>query len=209
MDEFILFDDVQYTRRDWRNRNRIKTPRGAQWLSIPVKVAGRYLQTIRDTEIDAAGWPRAHWTAIAQNYAAAPAFRQHGPFLEELYRGTTATRLSDVNERFLRAICGLLGIETAITRSMDYELVAGKTERLIHLCRQSGASEYVSGPSARRYLDVGAFSEAGIAVRFIDYDGYPEYPQLHGAFDHHVSIIDLILNLGPAATAHMKSFARR
>ena len=115
--------------------------------------------------------------------------------------------LSEVNHRCLTEICALLGISTRLSWSMDYEVNDGQTERLVHLCRQAGATEYLSGPSARAYIDTTAFARAGIAVRFMDYSGYPEYPQLHGTFDHHVSIVDLIFNTGPAATQYMKSFA--
>lgn len=85
VDEFILYDDMQYTRRDWRNRNQIKTPQGVQWLTVPVRVKGKYEQKIRDTEIDGSDWAVAHWKALVQNYARAPHFAEIAAWLEPLY----------------------------------------------------------------------------------------------------------------------------
>lgn len=208
VDEFILFDDAQYTRRDWRNRNRIKTPRGPLWVSIPVKVSGRYYQLVRETEIASADWGRIHWATITCNYARAPYFSAYSDLFKELYLNSNNTRLSEINHRFLVAICGVLGIKTRLSWSMDYESVEGQNEKLIHFCHQLNGNEYLSGPSARIYIDPAKFERAGISLRYMDYDGYPEYPQLYGAFEHHVSIIDLLFNVGPAATQYMKSFAR-
>jgi hypothetical protein len=206
VDEFILFDDMQYTRRDWRNRNKIKTPRGAEWLTIPVESKGEYYQKIRETRISDRSWNMAHWKSIEHNYAKAPCFREFRGFFEGLYLGTTETMLSSVNFRFLEAICRLLGIQTKISWSMDYRLVEGKTERLVDLCRQVGAKEYLSGPSAMDYIEEASFVQAGIALRFMDYSGYPEYEQRFPPFDHQVSIIDLILNTGQNARRFMRSF---
>ena len=111
-----------------------------------------------------------------------------------------------INYRFISAVCNLLGIRTRITWSMDYPLVEGKTERLVHLCRQAGASEYISGPSARDYIDASLFARENIALRFFDYTQYPEYHQLFPPFTHQVSIVDLLLNEGPQARRYMKSF---
>lgn len=207
VDEFILLDNVQYTRRDWRNRNLVKTPRGPVWLTIPVAVKGRYHQKICETVIDDPGWRRRHWKTLAHHYAAARRFREYREVFERLYLGTEERFLSRVNHRFMTAICGLLGIRTRISWSMDYRLVGGRTERLVELCRQAGASEYVSGPTAKGYLDERAFGEAGIAVRYMDYSGYPEYEQVHPPFNHRVSVVDLIFNTGPEAPRYLLSFA--
>ncbi len=206
VDEFILFDDMQYTRRDWRNRNKIKTPNGPAWLTIPVQVKGKFLQKIRDTVISDRDWNRKHWKTIVHHYSRAKHFQQYNELFEELYLGSTQTYLSQINYRFLTAICHLLGIDTRISWSMDYRLVEGKTERLVDLCQQAGATEYVSGPTAKGYIDEHLFAEARIAVSYIDYSGYPEYDQLFPPFEHHISIVDLILNTGPDAPKYMKSF---
>jgi hypothetical protein len=206
VDEFILFDDMQYTRRDWRNRNRIKTQNGVKWLTIPVKAKGKYHQRIRETTISDQRWNLRHWQTIVHGYSKARHFETYKDQFEELYLKSTEEYLSQINYRFLTGICQILGIDTRLSWSMDYDLIEGRTERLVHLCEQAGASEYVSGPSARGYLDEDLFAAAGIAVSYIDYSGYVEYEQLFPPFEHHVSIIDLILNVGPDAAKYLMSF---
>ncbi len=206
VDEFILFDHMQYTRRDWRNRNKIKTPTGTIWLTIPVVAKGRYLQKISETEISNPEWNQAHWKTIVHNYARARCFGTYRDVLEQLYLGSTETFLSQVNYRFIAAICDLLGIRTKLSRSVDYELTEGKTRRLVELCRQAGAAEYISGPSAKGYLEEELFEQAGIKLTYMDYSGYPEYHQLFPPFDHFVSILDLLFNEGAEAKRYMKSF---
>ena len=207
VDEFILFDDVQFTRRDWRNRNLIKTPRGLEWLTIPVAAKGQYHQKICDTQISEPGWGATHWRTIEHNYARAPYFELYRPLLEPLYAEGEPS-LSAVNRRFIGAICGILGITTRISWSMDYRpLKEGRTERLVDLCKRAGATEYLSGPSARDYIEPALFEAAGIGLRFYDYAGYPEYPQRFGKFEHGVSVLDLLFNTGPQAPRYMKSFA--
>jgi hypothetical protein len=208
VDEFILYDDVQYTRRDWRNRNRIKTPRGLEWLTVPVQVKGRYLQAVSETRIDGTSWARAHWEALRHNYARAAHFAWMAPILGPFYQEARHGLLSDLNRDLIQLVCGLLGIRTAITRSSDYALAEGRTDRLAGLCAQAGASEYVSGPSAKAYLDEGAFAARGVAVRWFDYDGYPQYPQLWGDFAHNVSILDLLFNCGEESPRYMR-YVRR
>jgi hypothetical protein len=205
-DEFILFDDVQYTRRDWRNRNIIKSPSGLLWLTIPVEVKGRYSQAIKDTIVSDRQWNKSHWKTIVHCYSKAPCFEQNKETLEELYLGTNETHLSLINYRFLTAINRLLGITTPITWSMDYKLKGDRTERLLGLCEQAGATEYLSGPTAKAYLDEEQFMRRGITVKYMDYSAYPEYRQLYSAFEPKVSILDLILNEGPRAFKFMKSF---
>jgi hypothetical protein len=208
VDEFILYDDMQFTRRDWRNRNLIKTPRGLEWLTIPVSVKGRYLQKICDTRISDAGWSARHWSTLVHNYAKAPYFSHYHAQLEPLYLENTDLQLSRVNHRFIGAICGILGIGTRLSWSMDYRpLKAGKTERLVDLCQRAGATHYLSGPAAREYLEPGLFEHAGIALGFFDYSGYPEYPQRFGRFEHGVTVLDLLFNVGPDAPRFMKTFA--
>jgi WbqC-like protein family len=173
-DEFILYDDVQYTRRDWRNRNQIKTPNGVQWLTVPVKVKGKYLQTIRETEIDGTDWANLHWRSLRQNYAKAPYFSLYAPELEALYLTNAYRQLSELNRALLQWINQQLGICTRISSSTDYRLEGGRTERLLQLCLQAGASEYLSGPAARSYLDEDMFAKANVSVRWFEYPSYPE-----------------------------------
>jgi hypothetical protein len=206
VDEFILLDEVQYTRRDWRNRNRIKTATGPMWLTVPVATTGQYLEPINRIAIADAGWASRHWRTIATSYARAPYFERYAAALEDLYLGCRASLLSLVNHRFLTAISDWLGIRTKISWSSDYEVVPGRTERLVSLCRQAGARVYVTGPSAAAYLDERLFEDANVKVMYFDYSGYPEYGQLYPPFEHRVSVVDLLLNQGPEARRYMLTF---
>lgn len=204
VDEFILYDDMQFTRRDWRNRNQIKTPQGAQWLTVPVKVKGKYHQTIRETEIEGAQWARDHWKALSQNYRRAACFKEIADWLEPLYLAEPPTHLSQVNRRFIEAICEYLGIRTTISNSWDYPLSDGKSERLADLCASACGREYISGPAARDYIDEAVFAQRGIKLTWFDYAGYPEYPQLWGEFIHGVTILDLLFNCGKDAHRYVR-----
>jgi hypothetical protein len=208
VDEFILFDDMQYTRRDWRNRNLIKTRPGLKWLTIPVAVKGNFFQKIKDTRVSDPGWGRTHWESIVHNYSKANHFAAFREVFESLYLGSQESFLSQINYAFLTAICKILGIETRITWCDDYESVEGKTERLVSICKQAGATTYISGPAARDYIDEGLFNYADISLEYMDYSAYPEYRQLFPPFEHGVSVIDLIFNEGPDAPKFMKSFSR-
>jgi hypothetical protein len=204
VDEFILYDDMQYTRRDWRNRNQIKTPQGVQWLTVPVVAKGRYHQKIRETEIDGSAWAISHWKSLCQNYRRAAFFTEIAGWLEPLYLGEAFTHLSGLNRMFIEAVCEYLDIETVISNSWDYDLVDGKTERLASLCVQAGGTEYISGPAAREYVDERIFADMGVGLTWFDYSGYPEYPQLWGEFTHGVTILDLLFNCGKEANKYMK-----
>jgi WbqC-like protein family len=206
VDEFIIMDNIQYTRRDWRNRNKIKTPIGPIWLTIPVVSKGRYYQRISETIIEDQSWHWNHWKTIAHNYTRAKYFKAYRELFQELYFASDERLLSQVNYRFLVAICRILGINTKLSWAADSPNIQGKTERLVHLCKQAGATTYISGPSAEGYLNEGIFAAQGISVKYMDYSGYEEYDQLSPPFEHAVSIIDLIFNMGPKAQKYMKSF---
>jgi hypothetical protein len=206
VDELILYDDRQYTRRDWRNRNLIKTDRGLRWLTIPVRTKGRYEQRIDETTISDPTWSGRHWKTLEHAYSGAPHFRTYRDAVGELYADSGEERLSDVNRRFLESISRLLDIQTKFTWCTDYPAEGERTARLVNLCRQAGGSEYLSGPAGRAYIDEGQFQAAGIELTYMDYSGYPQYPQLHGSFEHGVSIVDLLFNAGPDAWRFMKSF---
>lgn len=204
VDEFILYDDMQYTRRDWRNRNQIKTPNGVQWLSISVDCKGKYHQKIRDTLILSENWGELHWKTIKANYSRSPHFKELSICLEPLYRDSTYTSISDVNRAFIEVICDYLSIKTKISNSWDYQLVDGQTERLASLCSQAGGSDYISGPAAKNYIDDSIFHSSGIRLHWFDYSGYCEYPQLWGEFTHGVSILDLLFNCGKESPCYMR-----
>ena len=206
MDEFILLDDVQYTRRDWRNRNQIKTPQGRMWLTIPVQVKGKREQLINETAIVQESWSDKHWEALCRNYAQAPCFEALREEICTLYRKCREDRLlSDVNHRFLVAICGMLGIATHISWSTDWPHGDDKVGRLVDLCEAVGGDVYVSGPSAQDYMDENQFNQRGIQVEYADYSGFPEYTQLFPPFVHEVSILDLLFNTGKDARHFLES----
>ncbi len=197
VDEFIFYDDVQYTRGAWRNRNRIKTARGPSWLTIPVGPDENRL--ICDVRLPATSWQAKHWQRLLSAYEQAPFFAQLRPLLEEIYQGQQWRLLSDWNQHLIRAVAGVLGIRTRFRDSREFTLTGRKQERLVGLLRQSGCDVYVSGPAARDYIDRQRFADAGIEVIWKDYDGYPEYPQFHPPFLHQVTVLDLLVHTGPQA----------
>lgn len=209
VDEFILLDEVQYTRRDWRNRNRIKFGNKAQWLTIPVEVKGRYHQRIDETRIADLAWAERHWKTLQHGYRRAANFAEVEERISPLYMERSYELLSDVNRTFLEAIAAWLGITTRITWSTEYAVGGARGELILALCRAAGANVYVSGAAARAYLDVALFAEHGIAVEWADYSDYPEYPQFGVGFDHHVSILDLLFHAGAEAPRYMRSFDAR
>ncbi|MDH4562758.1 WbqC family protein [Pseudomonas sp. BN411] len=205
VDEFILYDDMQYTKNDWRNRNKIKTPKGLEWLTIPV---GQNIERkIREVNISDSRWQQKHWRTLEANYRRAKYFEDVETWLRPLYESYSHENLSSLNRIFIEAICLYLGISTKISNSWDYGLSDGKTERLADLCLQAGGYEYISGPAAKDYIDEGVLNERGIKLTWFDYAGYPEYPQLWTEFNHGVSILDLIFNCGKESPRYMRYVA--
>ena len=203
VDEFILYDDMQYTKRDWRNRNQIKTPDSVVWLSVPVKVKGKYEQTIRETEIDGQQWRAQHLRSFEFNYRKAKHYDEIMALIAPLY-AQEYSHISVLNRAFIEAICGYLGITTKISNSWDYPLSDGKSERLADLCVSAGGNEYISGPAAKDYIEEDVFKARNLTLTWFEYAGYPEYPQLWGEFVHGVSILDLLFNCGKEAPQFMK-----
>jgi hypothetical protein len=205
VDEFILYDDAQFTKNDWRNRNKIRTPEGTAWLTIPVDTSGKFGQAIKDTKVASTSWHQDHWKTIRQNYHGARYFRDYEETFARLYHEAGQLRyLSEINHLFLIEMNRLLGIQTPLRWSMDFKLPEGKSERLVYLCRELNATEYLSGPAAKSYLDVSRFRDQGIQVRWANYDDYPKYTQCFDGFEHHVSAVDLLLNVGPQVIEFMK-----
>lgn len=206
VDEFIILDEVQFTKNDWRNRNKIKTQSNVEWLSIPVRHYSMD-QLIRETRVADQRWAKKHWQTIVTNYAKAPHFKTLAPKIEKLYSEAAAMEcLSEINYLFIEFVLRFLECKTLITNSTDYRLEGGRVERLVNLCLQAHATSYLSGPSAKNYLNEGAFNAAGISVKWMDYGGYREYPQLFPPFEHSVTILDMLLNVGPEVHSFMKSF---
>ena len=204
VDEFILYDDAQYTRRDWRNRNKLKTPQGLKWLTIPVDVKGKYFQKINETKISDKGWGVKHWQQIKQNYAKAKNFKKYKDIFEELYLSCKEEYLSEINHKFIITINQILGIKTKIRFSSEFKIYGDQTEKLINICKQCNATIYISGPAAKSYFDKQLANKEKIQVKWMNYENYKEYEQLHPPFEHGVTILDLILNAD--ATKFMKSF---
>lgn len=203
-DVFVFLDCVQYTRRDWRNRNIIKTSKGPLWLSIPVEVKGKYLQKIQETSIASENWAEKHLDSLIHHYKAARFFQEYRPFLEEIYQQAAKMQLlSEINHLFISRICQLLGIDTTLRWSKDLAPADGKTERLVDICRKLEATEYISGPSAKAYLKQELFDAHAIEVTWYDYLHYRQYEQIHPPFLHQVSVLDLILNTGHDAVNYM------
>lgn len=202
VDEFIIYDDMQFTKNDWRNRNKIKTPKGVEWISVPV---GQNIdRTIREVEITDIRWQIKHWKTLSANYRGAPHYKSISEILEPVYLTKQHQNLSLLNKELIEVVCRYLNIGTVLKNSWDYTLVAGKTERLVDLCLKAQATTYVSGPAAKDYLDVRMFEDKGMSVCWYDYSGYPDYPQLWGPFEHGVSILDLLFNCGPDSRKYMK-----
>ena len=200
-DVFVLYDDVQYTRRDWRNRNHIKTAHGLQWLTIPVQVKGKFNQRIDETLVKDGHWAAEHWKTIRYHYTGTAYFSEYAEAFADLYeQAAEKTHLSKINYLFLNNMCEILGITTPIFWSHQFDLPAERQERLVEICRALDANQYLSGPSAKSYLNDDYFAEQGISVSYSDYSNYPEYTQLYPPFEHYVSIIDLIFNEGPNAS---------
>lgn len=208
VDEFILYDDMQYTKRDWRNRNKIVTGNGLFWLSIPVVTKGKFYQRINETKVSDHKWADSHWKAIQCNYARSRYFYMYEERIRGIYEKCRNEEfLSKINYCFLKEICDIIGIATDITWSTDYfSAGGGRTERLVRLVKSAGGNYYLSGPAAKDYIEAEIFEEAGITLDWMDYSGYPEYTQLSDTFEHGVSILDLIFNEGPDAEKYMKSF---
>jgi hypothetical protein len=205
-DVFVVYDHVQYTKNDWRNRNRIKTANGIIWLTIPVLQISLQ-QKINETRIIQKNWNEKHWKALALSYAKAPFFKQYKDIFEETYTSIETDNLSEVNQIFINLICKILRIDTPIIRSTDLDISEpDRVKRLVNICRQLEADEYISGPSAKNYLDESLFHEANMTVKWIDNSGYEPYKQLYEPFEHAVSVVDLIFNEGESATTYMKSF---
>lgn len=194
-DVFVYYDDVQYDKHGWRNRNRIKSAAGPIWMTIPVLNTGRHEQKIGAVEIDnRSPWARKHVTAIAQNYAKAPYMPRYLPQLEALLkRGWDS--LLELDIATVRLICDWIGIDRQIERASMLGIDGEQSRRLLNICRHFGADRYLSGDSAQNYLDMELFAREGVQVEWQSYR-HPTYRQLHGEFASHLSIIDLVMNVG-------------
>jgi len=206
VDEFILYDDVQYTKNDWRNRNQIKTPQGRQWITIPVLMSGKFGQRIDETQVANAQWASKHFKSLEQSYGRCDFFALYRDELAALYDAAkTEPMLSQINHRFITTICRWLDIKTPITWSTDYDLpeALDKNDRLLLLLQKAKARTYISGPSGQNYIDEKSFTDAGITLRYAAYR-YPAYPQPYPPFEHGVTVLDLLFNTGKNAQRYLE-----
>jgi hypothetical protein len=199
-DVFVHYDDVQFDKHGWRNRNRVKGPRGAVWLTVPVRHSGRTGQAVLDVEIDdRQNWRRKHLSTVDQFYARAPYIEAVLPRLRDLL-DRPWRRLVDLDLAIIDWLARELGIEKPQHRASELGIGGDRNLRLLNLCRHFGATRYLSGDAARDYLNVPQFLAAGVEVMWHDYV-HPSYAQQHDAFVSHLSVLDLILNMGPDSLA--------
>lgn len=196
VDVFVVYDDAQYTRRDWRNRNLIKSPDGLKWLTIPVEVKGKFHQKIIETQISNTNWPLDHLKTLKHFYSKALHYKEVKSLIEEWYLSVPATNLSEVNCHFIKRICSYYNINTEIVSSNTLTFEGDKTTKLVNICMQLNATDYFTGPSAKSYLDEVQFSTNGINVHYFNYEGYQTYNQLYPPFMHEVTILDMMFNIG-------------
>lgn len=204
VDCFVIYDTMQFTKRDWRNRNYIKTNEGLKLLSIPVLVKGKFYQKINETQIANPNWYKEHWEIIAYHYKKRPFFKEISPLVKEWYFGATSIFLTEINVHFLKNISKFLDIKTEFVDSREFKYVEDRNQRLVDIVTTLGGNKYYSGPAAKSYIDLSIFNKSGIEVEFLTYDNYPNYDQQGTQFEHGVSIIDLIFNVGIDAKKYLK-----
>jgi hypothetical protein len=202
VDLFVFYDDVQYTKNDWRNRNRIKTRNGPMWLTIPT---GTNLERlVCDVRLSDTHWATKHWKSLCQSYSGTSHFKRYETFLKEIYLEMRWETLSELNQYLIKTIArDFLGIQTVFADSRKYPTQGKKLDRLMELIVKLDAQVYVSGPSAKSYISAERFDEIGVELVYKSYDGYPEYPQRYPPFDHAVSILDMLFNVGSDAPIYI------
>jgi hypothetical protein len=196
-DVFVFYDDVKFTKNDWRNRNQIKGPKGLRWITIPC--GHDYNRLIYEVELMDASWQRLHWEIIKLYYRKAPFYKDYFDFFEDFYLNRIWQNLSSLNQYLIKDVCNMLEIKTKFEDSRDYFLNGSKSDRLLNLLNKMNTTTYITGPSAKNYLNEHDFNKSGITIEWINYEGYPQYPQLFPPFIHKVSIIDLLFNTGKEA----------
>lgn len=201
-DEFVFYDNVQFTKNDWRNRNQIKTAQGVQWITVPVGADLNRL--VCDVEIKEHAWQTKHYKTLVANYGKCPYFESYVDFLKQIYLEREWWNLSELNQYLIRTISKeFLRIDTVFRDARDFAAEGQKQDRLLDILAKTGATRYLSGPAAKDYIDPQRFEDAGIELIWKDYSGYPEYQQRHPPFEHGVCILDLLFNVGPDAPWYM------
>lgn len=203
VDTFVFLEDVQYTEHDWRNRNKIMTDQQTKWITVPVKNAGRFCQLICETELDnRTNWQRKHLHSFQTYYARAPYFKQYRYLIEDLYLQRRWTRLSELNIYATQMLARVLEIRTRFVNSCDLSATGVKDDRIIEICKELGATHYLSGPAAQNYIHPEKFTAHNIQLEYIQYQ-YPGYSQVYQPFSHQVTVLDLIFNCGPRSAFYI------
>ncbi|MCL2539189.1 MAG: WbqC family protein [Oscillospiraceae bacterium] len=204
VDVFVFYDDVQFTKRDWRNRNRIPTANGEIWLTVPVLTGGKRAQLICETAIDAdANWQQKHYKTLTLNYAKAPFLDSFNQLLQDFYLDNRWENLSEMNIYMTKYICEILGIKTEFVNAKDLNAAGSKDgEKVIKICKTLGCERFINGPSSRAFMDEEKFRTAGVKLEYMKYE-YPEYSQLYPPFNHQVSVLDLLFMTGPDAPRYI------
>lgn len=196
-DIFVLLDNVQYTKNSFINRNRIKTPQGELWLTVPVRVKGRFGQLIKDVEIDnTANWRKKHLGTLEANYKKAKFFEQIFSSLKAAYYADNYGNLCEFNIRLLKLILSILKLEKRLVRASELDVGGESTQLLISIVKEVGGNVYLSGFGGAKYQEEELFKKAGITLAFYDFK-HPVYPQLWSDFIPNLSVIDLLFNAGP------------
>jgi len=200
VDIFVFYDDVQYTTKDWRNRNKVKTKDGVKWLTVPVIKKGLRHQLISEAQIDnTTNWQSKHYKTLISSYSKAPYLKDYEYLLEEIYFKKKWSKLSDFDIFSTVLISEALGIKMEWCKSSDLHETGSKTgEKVLKICQRLGCNHFINGPSSQEYMNENLFSESNVLLSYINYN-YIEYAQLHGPFTHHVSILDLLFNCGSRA----------
>lgn len=202
VDHFVFLDTAQFTVRDWRNRNQIKTPEGKLWLTVPTN--GSQNMKINEVKIDnSTSWAEDHFHTLERNYCRTPFFAEFKEFLQKVYLENSWEYLSDLNQYLIVEISRFLGIDTEFHLSTEFILLPGKNEKIISIVHQLAGTEYLSGPSAKSYIDHDLFAINDIKVSFMDYSQYTVYKQPWGDFVHDVSILDLLFYGGKEKAANL------
>lgn len=204
VDVFVFFEDVDFTKRDWRTRNKIKTPNGDIWLTVPVKKAPRGTKIFEIEISQENDWQEKHYQTISQYYKKAPYFKEYKWILDKLYKEIKWNNLSEFNIYTTKLLSEILGIKTEFVNSKDLETNGMKDDKLIEICKKVGGNFYLSGPAAKDYIENEKFKKEGIGLAYITYD-YPEYEQLTGEFNHYLSVLDVMFNCGEKAKDYIFS----
>lgn len=196
IDYLVMYDDVQYTKRDWRNRNYLIGNNGPELLTIPVITKGKFSQKINETKISDHNWNKKHWKFIYLNYKKSKYFYKYSDIFEDLFMSIDTELLSEINITFIKKIVELLNINIKILKSSDFNVSGDRNEKLLKICKLLNTKTYISGPSAKSYIDEGLFKKNDLLIEYNSYHNFKVYNQMWNGFDHNVSIVDMLFNLG-------------